>query len=191
MNKIYLKLVVIIGVTHLEDPPLPQKNRDIDINIWTQLSLSVICHPQKIDPYEVLGLACFRIQQWSTNLWTQRINTFYCVSFFVFQILDLKTFVSKAVIWHSSFIRISTQGTFHQRKIRAFSLITLALLDHVKWRSDTFSFWYTFPSSLLVVFQVITQLHHMPCRSGSVSFWYVFPPHLVIVAFVIVALWRF
>ena len=118
-------------MTHLEDPPLPQKNRDIDINIWTQLSLSVIRHPQKIDPFEVLGLACFRIQQWSINLWTQRINTFYCVSFFVFQILDLKTFVSKAVIWHSSFIRISTQGTFHQRKIRAFSLITLALLDHV------------------------------------------------------------
>ena len=77
--------------------------------------------------------------------------------------------------------------SFHQRKFRGCSLITLAWLGHMKWKSGTLSFWYAFPPSFVVVCQVITWLCHVTWRNDSVSSWYILPLCLLIVAFVIVA----
>ena len=80
---------------------------------------------------------------------------------------------------------------FHRRTFRGCSLITLAWLGDVNWRSGTHSFWFAFPTSLVFVCQVIMWLHHVTCRNNSISFWYVFPPRLVIIGFMLVALWCF
>ena len=131
----------------------------------------MIHHPKKIDPYGLLALVCFRIQDWSSNLWTHRINTFCC--FFLFS--KFNVFFVKVVIWRSSYITITyhvscRNENFHQRNFRGCSLITLAWLGHVNWRNGTHSFWFAFPTSLVFVCQVIIWLYHVACRSGSVSF---------------------
>ena len=72
-----------------------------------------------------------------------------------------------------------SNGNFHHRNFRDCSLITLAWLGYVNWRSGTNSFWFAFPTKSGFACQVITWIHQVTCRNGSVSFWYVFPPRLV------------